>query len=184
MEQNKTEFQLLRSDRKSISIQISRSGEVLVRCPRWMHDEDIRCFVMKHENWVRRQLEKQQEAPQATVLSEEELEELTKLAKSRIPERVEFYSQRMGVSYGRITIRHQHSKWGSCSSKGNLNFNCLLMLAPEDVLDYIVVHELCHLLEMNHSQQFWEAVERILPDYRNQEKWLKEKGSLLMARLP
>jgi len=87
------------------------------------------------------------------------------------------------VTYGRITIRNQKTRWGSCSSKGNLNFNCLLMLAPPEVLDYVVVHELCHRMEMNHSKRFWSLVETVLPDYREQEKWLKGEGAVLLRRM-
>ncbi len=90
----------------------------------------------------------------------------------------------MGVSYGRITIRSQRTRWGSCSSKGNLNFNCLLLLCPEAVQDYVVVHELCHRKELNHSPKFWAEVERICPDYKTHRKWLKENGSSLIGRLP
>ena len=82
----------------------------------------------------------------------------------------------MGVDYGRITIRNQKTRWGSCSAKGNLNFNCLLMLMPTEVIDYVVVHELCHLKEMNHSNAFWREVKQVLPDYRKQVKWLKDEG--------
>ena len=93
------------------------------------------------------------------------------------------YAPLVGVSYGRITIRCQRTRWGSCSSKGNLNFNCLLMLAPPEVLDCIVVHELCHRKEMNHSQRFYAEVLRVMPDYRERYKWLKENGHMLMAML-
>lgn len=89
---------------------------------------------------------------------------------------VEYFARQVGVDYGRITIRNQKTRWGSCSSKGNLNFNCLLMLAPAEILDYVVVHELCHRKEMNHSKAFWAEVEKVLPDYRESVKWLKEKG--------
>ena len=89
----------------------------------------------------------------------------------------------MGVSYGRITIRCQKTRWGSCSAKGNLNFNCLLMLAPPEVADYVVVHELCHRKHMNHGAAFWSEVARILPDYARHRAWLKENGSRLLARL-
>ena len=89
----------------------------------------------------------------------------------------------VGVTYGRITIRSQHTLWGSCSSKGNLNFNCLLMLTPPEVLDYVVVHELCHRKEMNHSARFRAEVEHVLPDYEIQRKWLRENGTALIFRL-
>ena len=90
----------------------------------------------------------------------------------------------MGVSYGRITVRHQKSRWGSCSSKNNLNFNCLMMLTPPDVRNYIIVHELCHLKQMNHSPAFWQEVERIMPGYRTAKQWLEEHGPALIRRLP
>ena len=90
----------------------------------------------------------------------------------------------VGVTYGRITIRAQKSRWGSCSGKGNLNFNCLLMLCSEDVRDYVVVHELCHRKELNHSPRFWAEVEKVLPGYKVQRKWLKDNGGGLIRRLP
>ena len=84
---------------------------------------------------------------------------------------------------GRVTIRNQKSKWGSCSSKGNLNFNCLLMLTPPEVLDSVVVHELCHLKEMNHSPRFYAEVRRVFPDYDKWDRWLKEHGAAIMRRM-
>ena len=98
--------------------------------------------------------------------------------------RAAFFAPLVGVRYGRVSIRSQHSRWGSCSSLGNLNFNCLLLLAPEEVLDYVVVHELCHRLEMNHSPRFWAQVERVLPDYAAARTWLRQNGESLLARLP
>ena len=97
-----------------------------------------------------------------------------------IPTRVEYFAKIIGVTYGNITIRNQKTRWGSCSSKGNLNFNCLLMLAPPEVLDYVVVHELCHRKQMNHSKAFWTEVEKVFPDYKKSIKWLKEEGSQIM----
>ena len=119
----------------------------------------------------------------ASPFTEEEIRALTDKALQVIPDRVRHYAALMGVSYGRITIRNQKSKWGNCSAKGNLNFNCLLMLFPSEALDYVVIHELCHRKEMNHSPKFWAEVEKYAPDYKTQRKWLKDEGSKLIARL-
>ena len=112
-----------------------------------------------------------------------DIEKLAREAVRVIPARVAYFAPLVGVTYGRITIRNQRSRWGSCSSKGNLNFNCLLMLAPPEVLDSVIVHELCHRLEMNHSKRFYDEVLRVYPAYHRWNKWLKEHGNELIARL-
>lgn len=119
----------------------------------------------------------------AVVLTDAELDKLKKEAKKIFPERVAFYAGQVGVEYGRISIRAQRTRWGSCSGKGNLNFNCLLLLAPAEVLDSVVVHELCHLKQMNHSKKFYEEIYRVMPEYDTYHNWLKENGAGLMARL-
>ena len=108
---------------------------------------------------------------------------LHNLALIDIPQRVRKYAPLVGVEYGRITIRMQKSRWGSCSSKGNLNFNCLLMAMPEEIRDYVVIHELCHRKQMNHSDKFWAEVEKIMPDYKIKRKWLKENGGKVMEKV-
>ncbi len=100
-----------------------------------------------------------------------------------IPQRVAYYARLLGVTYGRITIRNQKSRWGSCSSKGNLNFNCLLMAAPAEVLDSVVAHELCHRKHMDHSKAFYAELYKLFPDYDRCSRWLKEQGVLLMRRM-
>ena len=117
------------------------------------------------------------------LLTMEEIRSLADEAMRVLPARVSHFASLVGVTYGRITIRNQKTRWGSCSSKGNLNFNCLLMLAPAAVQDYVVVHELCHRKEMNHSPRFWAEVERIIPEYKTYEKWLKTEGKHLMRRM-
>lgn len=112
-----------------------------------------------------------------------DLEKLAREAVRVIPARVAYFAPLVGVTYGRITIRNQRSRWGSCSSKGNLNFNCLLMLAPPEVLDSVIVHELCHRLEMNHSKRFYAHVHRVYPEYDRAHAWLKEHGTELMRRM-
>ncbi len=112
-----------------------------------------------------------------------EIHKLADLALKVISVKVKHYAGLMNVQYGRITIRNQKTRWGSCSSKGNLNFNCLLMLAPDEVVDYVVIHELCHLIEMNHSKAFWKQVEQVMPDYKKHRKWLKDHGNEIMERM-
>lgn len=102
-------------------------------------------------------------------------------AAEYIPQRVAYYHQFTGGSYQRISIRAQHTRWGSCSSRGTLSFNWRLMLAPPRVLDYVVVHELCHLNHMDHSRNFWNAVGEVMPDYKKYKKWLKENGAQLFV---
>ena len=174
--------EVIRSSRRSLALQIRPDGTVLVRAPKRTSGTVIRAFVMQHRDWIEKQLHKLGDAPSVEKLTAEELEALREQAKLRLPQRAAYFAPLLGVSYGRITVRCQKTKWGSCSSQGNLNFNLLLMLAPQEVQDYVVVHELCHRLEMNHSARFWQAVEQILPDYGERRRWLREHGSALMAR--
>ena len=177
--------QIYFSKRKTIEIKITRNAEVIVRAPESMNLSQVQDFIKKKENWIRTHLLKVQEQLESKKstgqLSEEEISTLIFQAKKSFPLKVKYYAEKMGVSYGRITIRKQKTRWGSCSSKGNLNFNCFLMLAPERAQDYVVVHELCHRKEMNHSKQFWEEVEKIMPDYKIQEQWLKEHSYIIQC---
>ena len=159
----------------------------MVRAPLHLSKSAIDDFVEKHERWIEKHLKKAEEERKArqdaVPLSYEEVKELADRALAYIPERVRYYAGIMGVDYGRITIRNQRTRWGSCSSKGNLNFNCVLMLTPPEVIDSVVVHELCHLKEMNHSERFYKEVLRVYPEYRRCEKWLKENGGAILRGL-
>ena len=176
-----------RSNRKTLAIQITPDAQVMVRAPYRMPDSVIREFIREKEGWIQDHLAKMLQIKEARDqlprLSYDEIQKLADQALQIIPQRVAHYDPLVGVSYGRITIRNQKTRWGSCSAKGNLNFNCLLMLTPPEVMDYVVVHELCHRKEMNHSPRFWAEVERILPDYKVRRKWLKDHGSTLIARM-
>lgn len=177
---------LVRSNRKSLSLQIRPDGSLLVRAPLELPEKEIMAFVREKSDWIEKHLEKVEKTNRAAMeapLSMEDIHDLAEQALRELPTRVRLFAERMGVSYGRITIRNQLSRWGSCSSAGNLNFNCLLMLAPREVRDYVIVHELAHRKQMNHSPAFWEEVEQVLPDYRQQVKWLKEQGPQLLARM-
>lgn len=97
-------------------------------------------------------------------------------AREQIEKRLKFYQPKVGVKPAQVMIKDQKKRWGSCSSKGNLNFNWRLVMAPSPVLDYIIVHELCHLVHLNHSREFWNLVSAILPDYENRKDWLRKNG--------
>lgn len=181
--------EIIRSRRKTIELQICKDGHLRVRVPVQMTDKEIMDFLEKKSDWIEKHLAQWRESRERALsnasvkrLSKEDIENLARQAVKVIPPKVEYYAERIGVTYGRITIRNQKTRWGSCSGKGNLNFNCLLMQAPEEVLDYVIIHELCHRKEMNHSKRFWEQVEKIMPDYKKRRDWLKEHGWELMGQ--
>ena len=184
--------EIIRSNRKTMAIEVRPDGKVLVRAPYRVPESEIRRFLRDKEEWLKKAIEKQKAREDAAKkelsslpppLTAAELRALAEAAAKDLPARAERLAPLVGVRYGNITIRNQRSRWGSCSAKGNLNFNCLLMLIPEDVRDYVVVHELCHRIEMNHSPRFWSEVARVLPDYAVRKKWLNDHGSTVMRRM-
>ena len=177
-------IELIRSARRTIAVEI-RAGRVIVRAPLMMSRAEIERFVASKADWINKHLEaaKQRQSVPVQPFTAAEIQQLADEALQDIPQRVHKYAAMIGVTVDRITIRNQKTRWGSCSSKGNLNFNCLLMLCPENVRDYVVVHELCHRKELNHSPRFWNEVARVMPDYAQHRKWLKENGGSLIARL-
>ena len=181
-------IEVRRSRRRTLSLELTEDGRVLLRAPLRCPRRELEAFAEKNRGWIERKLRESEERRRALAaipkLSEEELRALQKRGRQVFPARCAQLAPLLGVDYGRISVRRQRSKWGSCSAKRNLNFNCLLLLAPERVLDYVVAHELCHLREMNHSARFWALVERLCPDYRESRRWLRENGGTLMARLP
>ena len=178
---------VIRSNRKTVAIQVNSDRSVTVRAPRSASEKDIEEILKKKKAWISKHIEKIKEtkerfeAEPTEKLTREKVIALAEEALKVIPERVEYFAKVIGVTYGKITVRNQKTRWGSCSSKGNLNFNCLLMLAPPEVLDYVVVHELCHRKQMNNSKAFWLEVEKVLPDYKEARKWLKEEGSQMIT---
>ena len=170
-----------RSNRKTLGLEVKPTGEVLARVPVQLSDCDIKKFLDSHKKWIiekqasvkaRENAGSQSPFPVYDELSQREREEI----KNKIVKRVRDYSSKMKVSYNRVTVRNQKTRWGSCSSKGNLNFNYRLFYLPEELLDYVVVHELAHRRHMNHSKDFWQEVETYFPDYKTCRKQLKEVG--------
>ncbi len=183
------DIEIIKSGRKTLAIEVKKDLRVIVRAPLFVSNRDIQRFIAEKSTWIERTISRiearnQQEKKNPTQkYTAEEIHSLADKALEVIPKRVEYYAKIMCVTYGRITIRNQVSRWGSCSAKGNLNFNCLLMLCPAEVMDYVVVHELCHLKEMNHSKKFWSEVSRFCPEYEQHKRWLKEYGNELIGRL-
>ncbi|MCR4789286.1 MAG: M48 family metallopeptidase [Lachnospiraceae bacterium] len=190
MDKGMPEYRLIRGRRKTIGIEIDPSGVLIVRAPRWVSKNDIESFLVEKESWIKKHLSemRQRVKEMEALISElgpitgEEIKALADRMMKEFPPRVEEYASKLGVNYGRVTIRVQRTRWGSCSAKGNLNFNCLLMLLPKEVQDYVIVHELCHRKEMNHSARFWELVGSVIPDYKKLRNTLREEGRIIMMR--
>ena len=178
---------IVRSGRRTVAVEIRPDGGVLVRAPYGMSQADIRAFLTAKRGWIEKHraavLARRRAAGDVQRLTQAELTALTDAARADMAERTARFAPVVGVGYGRISIRRQRTRWGSCSARGDLNFNCLLMLSPPEVRDYVAVHELCHRKYMDHSPRFWAEVERVLPDWRERRRWLRENGGLLMARL-
>jgi len=160
------DYTLIRSPRKTLAIYIRPGGLVEVRAPMRCAVREIDRFLASKEKWI---IEKQ-----ALVLARAEPQEdpaleaqCRRLAKEVLPGKVAHYAALMGVQPARIKITGAKTRWGSCSAKGNLNFSWRVMLADDDAIDYVVVHELAHLMEMNHSPRFWAIVAQYYPDYQS-----------------
>lgn len=171
--------QVIRSNRKTMGLEVKENLEVYARIPRKTTDRELKGFIRKYQEWICRKYREMQKVsvnrqitPPRPELTTEEKERI----KDKIAKRVSHYEQIMGLSANHITIKNQKTRWGSCSSKKNLNFNYRLAYMPQEILDYVVIHELAHLRHMNHSKQFWALVEQYLPDYRERRRWLKEYG--------
>lgn len=185
----KIEIEIIKSNRKTIAIEVRTDLRVIVRAPKRASNREIMKFVEQKQDWIAKHLAQMQIRYEEVWRRKEELftdDDIRKMkdeAKKIIPDRVKYYADIMGVTFGKITIKNQKTRWGSCSSKGNLNFNCMLMLTPERVRDYVVIHELCHLRQMNHSKLFWAEVEKVMPDYKVYRQWLSQNGNMLIERM-
>jgi hypothetical protein len=180
------EYEVIRSRRRTLCAEI-RNNRLVLRVPLRASQREIAAFVEQNRNWIEKHLAKaqarQRQLDALPPLTADDIRALAAEARRVIPQRVAYYAPLVGVTYGRITIRKQRTKWGSCGAAGNLNFNCLLMLTPPEVVDCVVVHELCHRRVMNHSDRFYAEVLRVCPEYKKWNRWLRENGPLLMSRM-
>lgn len=179
------EYELLRSGRKTVSIRITDDARVEVHAPWGAKREDVERFILLKRPWIEKHLAQAQERLQRAgkKLDGPEREELKRFARKLIMPRLEYFSSLMGVSYGKLSVKLLKTRFGSCSARKNLNFNALLALMPSEILDYVIVHELAHLVHLDHSPAFWQTVGEILPDYKKRRDWLKAHGGEYICRI-
>lgn len=145
-----------------ISLSVRPSGEIRLSFPPHISQRRALEFLESKTEWIRRVKAKYAMRPTQPSLSQEDIEQLRMQAKEQLPTRVKVIAERFGFRYGRITIRAARSKWGCCTSQGNLSLSLFLMLLPRHLQDYVIVHELCHTVHHNHSPQFHALVDRCL----------------------
>lgn len=167
-----------RQQRKTLAISVTEDAELMIKAPFHMPEQEIQRFLKQRRFWIYKQTKRMiEQNASKPVRSEGEIRALRKRAEEVLWQKTVYYANLLGVSCQGIRIGDQKTFWGSCSSKGRISYNWHLVLMPERIQDYVVVHELCHLMEMNHSVRFWNQVEGMIPDYKERRKWLKEYGN-------
>lgn len=168
------DYTLIRSRRRTLAIEVTREGQLVVRAPLRAAQKDIDAFMGARRDWIVRAVQRQKERLAARPpLTETEIEELRRRANDYLPGRVAFWAGRMGLQPAGMKITAARTRFGSCSGKNSLCFSLYLMQYPPEAIDAVVVHELCHMRHHDHSPAFYREVERWLPDYRAREKLLK-----------
>lgn len=168
-------YRLVRSRRSTVSLTVTREGEVVVRAPLRMPRQAIDAFVASKTQWLARQMARQQALREAhPPLTEEEKEALRQRAKAYLPGRVAHYAPLVGVTPTALHITSARTRFGSCSGKNSISFSLYLMQYPPEAIDYVVVHELCHIRHHDHSAAFYALVASVLPDYRQRQALLRQ----------
>jgi predicted metal-dependent hydrolase len=167
---------VIRSRRRSVALIITAEAELVVRAPRHISDAEIDRFIRQKRAWIERNLARQAARPKPVVLSAEEKARWRLIAEEKVIERCRYFSELTGYRPAKVRISSARSRWGSCSAKGTISFSWRLAMMPPAVIDYVIVHELVHLAEMNHSVRFWRRVAEVVPDHRQHRRWLRENG--------
>ncbi len=171
------EYKIIKSHRKSIAIEISRKGGITVRAPIFCSRARINAFLKEKQMWIEKTLHKMKtSAIDSVPLSRDETEMLRVKAKEMIPKRVEQIAKLMGVQYNGVKITSATKRFGSCSAKNSLCFSLYLMQFREELIDYVIVHELAHTVYHNHSASFYNLIEKYMPDYKARQRALKSRG--------
>lgn len=173
---------IIKSNRRTVVLSVI-DGVITVKAPLGYPDKKIDEFIVKKSNWINKRLVDYFNSKNVQKLTDEEIKTLRNETHILVTKYAEYYSKIMEVTYNRICVKKQKTLWGSCSNKGNLNFNLLLAQMPEMIVKYVVVHELAHLIEMNHSVRFWNVVKKFFPEYKQCVKWLKIEGKKYLNRI-
>ena len=168
-------YDLYRSRRKTLALEITRDCRVVVRAPLRASDTAIETFVRKHEAWIAEKLalQRQRAASRPPAPSPEEIEELKARAKEVLPGKVDYWSRRMNLFPTGIKITTARTRYGSCSGRDSLCFSCFVMNCPEEFIDLVVVHELCHIAVKNHGPDFYALLSQYIPDYKERQKRMR-----------
>lgn len=168
-------FKLIRSKRKSISIEINTDLEVIVRAPLSMKKEEIDKFIHDHRDWIEKhkEIQKKRFANRPPEPDEYEIADLKRRAMEVLPRKVAYFSRIMDVDAKSVKITSAKKRLGSCSSENGICFSYRVMLYDDDIIDYVVIHELAHIKEHNHSKRFYDIVRRYCPDYKDRERRIK-----------
>ena len=169
---DKVEYSIIYSDRKTLCMEI-KDGKVIVRAPRGCPRSVTEEFVRRHEGWAKEKLQSRHERFIERKLSPEELAELKNLARSIILPRAQATADRLGIK-ARFGITAARTRFGSCSAADSINFSCFLVLYPQQCIDYVILHELCHTVHRNHSRAFYGLLGSYMPDYRDAQKLLRQ----------
>lgn len=168
------EYKLVRSKRKTLSIEINENCEIIIRAPLKMSEHEIEKFILEKLDWIRKSLEKMKvRAENRRIYTDEDIKALYKKAKELLPERVKYWASVTGFMPTGVKITGAKKRFGSCSPKNSLCFSVYLFDYPMEAIDYVIVHELCHIREHNHSPAFWALVKKYLPDYKERQNLLK-----------
>ena len=168
-------FKLIRSKRRSVSLEISPELKVIVRAPLHMKRKDVDSFVDDHRDWIEKHIElrSQRLANRLPEPDEYEIADLKRRAKDVLPDKVAYFSALMGVEVKGVKITSAKKRLGSCSSENGICFSYRVMMYDEDIIDYVVIHELAHIKEHNHSSRFYDIVKKYCPDYKNIERRIR-----------
>jgi len=181
-------YRLIRSRRTTLSLTLNDNGVVIIRAPYILSIKSVENFIIKKQNWIKRKqiLIKKNRAEKERfnmLVNKENLANIKKSAKGKLLNQLDCLSKKHRYPYSTMRLSGAKTRWGSCSSRNSINLNWKIMFAPPQVIDYLIIHELVHTKHKNHKKVFWEAVKKIHPTYKNDNKWLKENGYLLSINI-